>query len=67
MIKTTAKLTPRGNSLDAAVPKDVLEASGLRDDGVIEIGHAAPVETRLDEAFEWSLGRYGKTYADLAR
>ncbi len=77
MIKTAAKLTPRGNSLAVTIPKDVLEASGLRqgddlvvtarDDGVIEISHASSAETRLDDAFEWSLGRYGRTYADLAR
>lgn len=77
MIKTAVKLTPRGNSLAVTVPKDVLEASGLRqgddlvltvrDDGVIEISQTSPIDTRLEDAFEWSLGRYGKTYTDLAR
>lgn len=39
----------------------------VRDDGAIEITHAAPGEAELQEAFEWSLGRYAKTYEDLAR
>jgi antitoxin component of MazEF toxin-antitoxin module len=77
MIKSTAKLTPRGNSLAVTIPKDVLEATGFRqgddlsllarDDGVIEIHHAAPAEAELEAAFEWSLGRYAKTYEDLAK
>ena len=77
MIKTTTKLAPRGNSLAVTIPKDVLDATGLkqgddltllaRDDGVIEIRHAAPGETTLDDAFEWSLGRYPQTYRDLAK
>jgi putative addiction module antidote len=77
MVKVSAKLTPRGNSLAVTIPKDVLEAAGLRqgdelslvarDDGVIEIHHAAPGEAELDAAFEWSLGRYAKTYEDLAK
>ncbi|WP_458441278.1 AbrB/MazE/SpoVT family DNA-binding domain-containing protein, partial [Pseudomonas aeruginosa] len=39
MIKTAVKLTPRGNSLAVTVPKDVLEASGLRqgDDLVLTV------------------------------
>ncbi len=77
MIRTTAKLTPRGNSLAVTIPKDVLDVTGLkhgdalnliaRDDGVIEIRHAAPDETGLNDAFEWSLGRYPQTYRDLAK
>jgi putative addiction module antidote len=77
MIKSTAKLSPRGNSLAVTIPKEMLEATGLsqgdelsllaRDDGVIEIRYAAPAEAELDEAFEWSLGRYAQTYADLAK
>jgi len=77
MIKTSAKLTPRGNSLAVTIPKEVLDATGLkqgddlhltaRDDGVIEIRHAAPGDAALDEAFEWSLGRYPQTYRDLAK
>jgi putative addiction module antidote len=77
MNKITTKLTPRGNSLAVTIPKDVLDATGLkqgedlyltaRDDGVIEIRHAAPGEAALDEAFEWSLGRYPQTYRDLAK
>ena len=77
MIKATTKLMPRGNSLAVTIPKDVLEAAGLkqgddlsllaRDDGVIEVRHAAPGEAALEEAFEWSLGRYPQTYADLAK
>ena len=77
MIKSIAKLSPRGNSLAVTIPKDILEAAGLRqgdeltllarDDGVIEISHAAPAEAELDAAFEWSLGRYAKTYTDLAK
>jgi len=77
MIKTTTKLAPRGNSLAVTIPRDVLDATGLkqgddlslvaRDDGVIEIRHAAPAEAALEEAFEWSLGRYPQTYADLAK
>jgi len=77
MIKTSAKLTPRGNSLAVTIPKEVLDATGLkqgddlhltaRDDGAIEIRHAAPGDAALDEAFEWSLGRYPQTYRDLAK
>lgn len=77
MLKSTAKLSPRGNSLAVTIPKDMLDAVGLhqgdelsllaRDDGVIEIRHAAPGEAALDAAFEWSLERYAKTYEDLAK
>lgn len=77
MLKTAAKLTPRGNSLAVTIPREVLEATGLRqgddlsllarDDGVIEIRHAAPAEAELEAAFEWSLGRYAQTYRDLAK
>jgi antitoxin component of MazEF toxin-antitoxin module len=77
MISATTKLTPRGNSLAVTIPKDVIEAAGLRqgdsltlcarDDGVIEIRHATSAEGTLDDAFEWSLGRYPQTYADLAK
>jgi putative addiction module antidote len=77
MFKMATKLTPRGNSLAVTIPKDVLDATGLkqgddltltaRDDGVIEIRHAAPAEVVLSEAFEWSLGRYPQTYRDLAK
>jgi putative addiction module antidote len=77
MVKASTKLTPRGNSLAVTLPKDVLDASGLkqgddvtivsRDDGVIEIRHAAPGQAALDEAFEWSLGRFPQTYRDLAK
>jgi antitoxin component of MazEF toxin-antitoxin module len=77
MIKFTTKLTARGNSLAVTVPKDILDASGLkqgddvvlisRDDAVIEIRHAEPGDAVLDEAFEWSLGRYPQTYRDLAK
>jgi putative addiction module antidote len=77
MLKNTAKLTPRGNSLAVTIPKEMVEAAGLhqgdelsllaRDDGVIEIHHAAPGEADLESAFEWSLGRYPETYRDLAK
>ncbi len=77
MVKATAKLTPRGNSLAVTLPKEVIEAAGLRqgddlslltrEDGVIEIAHAAPAEAELEAAFEWSLGRYPQTYTDLAK
>jgi|GEM_PF-3041030 len=77
MLKNTAKLTPRGNSLAVTIPKEMVEAAGLRqgdelsllarDDGVIEIHHAAPGEADLEAAFEWSLGRYPETYRDLAK
>ena len=77
MVKVTAKLTPRGNSLAVTIPKEMLDATGLRqgdelsllarEDGVIEISHAAPGEAELEEAFEWSLGRYPQTYTDLAK
>lgn len=77
MIKATTRLAPRGNSLAVTIPKEILDASGLRqgdelvllarDDGVIEVRHAAPGDAALQEAFEWSLGRYGATYADLAK
>jgi len=75
--KANAKLTPRGNSLAVTIPKEMLDAAGLRqgdelslltrEDGVIEISHAAPGEAELEEAFEWSLGRYSQTYTDLAK
>jgi putative addiction module antidote len=77
MVKASAKLSPRGNSLAVTLPKEVLDAAGLkqgdelsllvRDDGAIEITHAAPGEDELEEAFEWSLGRFSKTYEDLAK
>jgi antitoxin component of MazEF toxin-antitoxin module len=77
MIKASAKLSTRGNSLAVTIPRDLLDATGLRqgddlsllarDDGVIEISHAASAEAELDAAFEWSLGRYPQTYADLAK
>ncbi|MBB6252647.1 AbrB/MazE/SpoVT family DNA-binding domain-containing protein [Nitrospirillum iridis] len=77
MLKSTAKLSPRGNSLAVTIPKEVQEAAGLRqgddlslivrDDGVIEIRHAAPGEADLEAAFEWSLDRYPETYRDLAK
>ena len=77
MLKSSAKLSPRGNSLAVTIPKDMVEAAGLRqgdelsllarDDGVIEIRHAAPAEAELDAAFEWSVGRYARTYAALAK
>jgi len=76
-MKTSTKLSPRGNSLAVTIPKDILDATGLkqgdsvdltaREDGVIEIRHAAPGDAALDEAFEWSLGRYPQTYRDLAK
>jgi putative addiction module antidote len=77
MIKSASKLSPRGNSLAVTIPKDILDATGLkqgdkldiiaRDDGVLELRHAAPGEAELEEAFEWSLGRYPQTYRDLAK
>jgi putative addiction module antidote len=77
MLKNTAKLSPRGNSLAVTIPKEMLEAVGLRqgdelsllarDDGVIEIRHAAPGEAELEAGFEWSLGRYAETYRALAK
>jgi putative addiction module antidote len=77
MTKTLAKLTPRGNSLAVTIPKNLLDAAGLkqgdeltlsaREDGVIEIRLAAPGEAALKEAFDWSLGRYPQTYRDLAK
>jgi putative addiction module antidote len=77
MLKSSAKLSPRGNSLAITIPKDMLEATGLRqgdeisllarDDGVIEIRHAAPGEADLEAGFEWSLGRYPETYKALAK
>jgi len=76
-MKTSTKLSPCGNSLAVTIPKDMLDATGLkqgdsvdltaREDGVIEIRHAAPGDAALDEAFEWSLGRYPQTYRDLAK
>jgi len=51
--------------------RDLAQWEGLRqlfhDDGVIEISHAPPAEAELEAAFEWSLGRYPKTYTDLAK
>ncbi len=77
MNKGLAKLTPRGNSLAVTIPKTLLDAAGLkqgdelylsaREDGVIEMRPAAPHEAALNEAFDWSLGRYTQTYRDLAK
>jgi antitoxin component of MazEF toxin-antitoxin module len=77
MLKSIAKLSPRGNSLAITIPKDMVEAAGLRqgdelsllarDDGVIEVRHAAPGEADLEASFEWSLGRYPDTYRNLAK
>lgn len=77
MVKASAKLSPRGNSLAVTIPKDVLDATGLRqgddlsllarDDGVIEIRRADPAQAELEAAFEWSLGRYAATYENLAK
>jgi antitoxin component of MazEF toxin-antitoxin module len=75
-MNASSKLSPRGNSLAVTLPRDVIEAAGLAQgdeltltvrDGVVEIRHAAPAETALNEAFEWSLGRYAQTYRDLAK
>jgi antitoxin component of MazEF toxin-antitoxin module len=75
-MNAVSKLSPRGNSLAVTLPRDVIEAAGLAQgdeltltvrDGVVEIRHAAPAETALNEAFEWSLGRYAQTYRDLAK
>lgn len=77
MIRSIAKLSPRSNSLAVTIPKDMVDAVGLRqgdqlsllarEDGVIEIRHAAPAEAELEAAFDWSLGRYARTYEDLAK
>lgn len=77
MQKTIVKLTPRGNSLAVTIPKDMLDQLGLvqgdelsllaRDDGVMEISRVDPGEDALNDAFDWSLGRYAKTYRDLAK
>ena len=77
MIRSNAKLSPRGNSLAVTIPKDMIDAVGLRqgdelsllarEDGVIEIRHAAPAEAKLEAAFDWSLGRYARTYEELAK
>lgn len=77
MLKANTKLTPRGNSQAVTIPKDVMDAAGLRlgdalvltarDDGVIEVRRAEPDEAAMDAAFEWSLGRYDSTYRDLAK
>ena len=76
-IRATAKLSPQGDAQAVTIPKDILEATGFRqgdelsllarEDGVIEIRAAAPDEASLEAGFEWSLGRYGQTYADLAK
>ncbi len=77
MTKASAKLSPRGNSLAVTLPRDVVDAAGLkqgddlsllvREDGVIEVSHATPGEVDLDAAFEWSLGRFAQKNADLAQ
>ncbi len=75
-MSASSKLSPRGNSLAVTLPRDVIEAAGLAQgdeltltvrDRVIEIRHAAPAQAALNEAFEWSLGRYAQTYRDLAK
>jgi len=77
MVRVSAKLTPRGNSQAVTIPREAMEAAGLkqgdelalivRDDGVMEIHRASPDDAALDEAFEWALGRYGRTFEDLAK
>ncbi len=58
MLKRTAKRSPRGNSVAVTLPKDMVDAAGLRPgdersllvgcDGIIEIGYAAPADAALD-------------------
>ena len=77
MVRVSTKLTPRGNSQAVTIPREALEAAGLkqgdalaltvRDDGIIEIRRASPDDAALEQAFEWTLGRYGRTLEDLAR
>jgi antitoxin component of MazEF toxin-antitoxin module len=77
MTSATTHLSPRGNSTAVTIPRDVMDAAGLRQgdpviitaraDGVVEVRHAEPAEAALERAFEWSLGRYPQTYADLAK
>ena len=43
------------------------EQSAAPDDAVLETRSLDPVETELEAAFEWSLGRYDRTYEDLAK
>jgi antitoxin component of MazEF toxin-antitoxin module len=76
-MKVATKLTPRGNSQAVTIPREVMDAAGLkqgddlalivRDDGVLEIHRASAGDAALDRAFEWALGRYGKTFEDLAK
>jgi putative addiction module antidote len=77
MTKILAKLTPRGNSLAVTLPKNLLDATGLkqgdelalsaRKDGVIEMRPATTADAALNDAIAWSLGRYKQTYRDLAK
>jgi antitoxin component of MazEF toxin-antitoxin module len=77
MVRIPTKLTPRGNSQAVTIPREAMEAAGLkqgdelalivRDDGDMEIHRASADDAALDESFEWALGRYGRTFEDLAR
>ncbi len=77
MVRVTTKLTPRGNSQAVTIPREAMEAAGLkqgdalalivRDDGVMELHRASTDDAALDQAFEWTLGRYGRTLEDLAK
>lgn len=77
MVRLTTKLTPRGNSQAVTIPREAMEAAGLkqgdtlalvvRDDGVMEIHRASTDDAALEQAFEWTLGRYGRTLKDLAQ
>ena len=77
MIRLTAKLTPRGNSQAVTIPREAMDAAGLkqgdelaivvRDDGVMELHRASADDAALERAFAWALGRYGRTFEDLAQ
>ncbi|HVJ52519.1 MAG TPA: AbrB/MazE/SpoVT family DNA-binding domain-containing protein [Aliidongia sp.] len=77
MKKAFAKLMAECRSLSLAIPKEMLDAAGLkqgddlslllRDDGTIEIRRLDSAEATLEAAFEWSLTHYGPTYRALAK
>jgi bifunctional DNA-binding transcriptional regulator/antitoxin component of YhaV-PrlF toxin-antitoxin module len=73
----TTKLGKQGKTLSVAIPEEVLEAAGLSEGDVVELVATGPgrveirsgngAAERLDEAFEWALARYGKTFTDLSK
>lgn len=75
-IATRSRLARQGNSTGLTLSREILDAAGLdrgaevvveATEGRIVITPAASPHAKAMEAFERSLGRYGRTYAALAK